>query len=62
MNKIRQLLCRHLFDYADMKRNPEKEDTDERIEWRCWKCGKVFKRQCGLEVLFHGEVLQSPTP
>jgi hypothetical protein len=30
------------------------------VTWPCYKCGKVFVRQCGLDVLHHGQVGSKP--
>ncbi len=29
----------------------------ERISWTCCKCGKEFRRHCGLDVLKHGRCI-----
>jgi hypothetical protein len=53
---IWQSVCKHRFDYGDMVHHCDRENTDERIEWACWRCGKIFMRHCGLEILYCGKV------
>ena len=53
----RQWICSHRFDYADLI--PRREQ-DGNVAWPCWKCGRVFRDQCGLDVLRHGVVEKKP--
>lgn len=46
--------CKHRFALQDMRRTSDDEDSNERITWACWKCGKEFKANCGLDILKHG--------
>ncbi len=54
---LRQCLCSHRFDYGDLVGRPT---PDGCVTWPCYKCGKVFVRQCGLDVLHHGQVGSKP--
>lgn len=46
--------CKHRFALQDMKRISDDEDSPERISWACWKCGKEFRANCGLDIYRHG--------
>jgi hypothetical protein len=50
---VMQRLCSHRFDYGDLVGRPT---PDGCVTWPCYKCGKVFVRPCGLDVLHHGQV------
>lgn len=28
----------------------------ERVEWKCCKCGEIFRAHCGLDILKHGKI------
>ena len=49
--RLRQALCRHRFDPADLKPRPS---PDGNVKWRCWRCGREYEAHCGLQVLSHG--------
>jgi hypothetical protein len=54
---VHQRLCSHRFDYSDLVGRPT---PDGCVTWPCYKCGKLFVRQCGLNVLHHGQVGNKP--
>ena len=47
----RSILCKHKFDLDDLL---PRVTPDGGVSWPCWKCGKVFKAHCGLDILNHG--------
>lgn len=49
----RHLECKHRFAIQDLTLIGDSDST-ERVSWACWKCGKVFKAKCGLDVYKHG--------
>lgn len=53
LTRLRQWLCQHEFDIADLKRRP-----DERIECACARCGAVRDAPCGLDL--PGKLIQAP--
>lgn len=59
--KLKQKLCDHHFHLDDLKRNgPEFENTDNRVTWSCFKCGKSFAAHCGLNIApKHGYIVQN---
>jgi hypothetical protein len=53
LTRLRQLFCSHRFDLRDLW--PRNETGN--VRWPCWKCDKVFKAECGLDILSrHGQV------
>ncbi len=52
---IRQFLCRHKFDLADLI---GREAPDGDVKWPCSVCGKVYTAHCGLSILTHGTPTQ----
>ena len=46
--------CKHRFALQDLRRISDDEDSHERVAWECWKCGKEFKANCGLDIYKHG--------
>ena len=52
MRWLRQRFCKHLFVGLDL----QGRDLTGRVTWPCSKCGKVFRAECGLDVLQHGDV------
>ena len=56
-SRFKRAFCSHRFDYADLIGRPEPNGN---VTWPCFKCGKVFARQCGLDVLNHGKVSKKP--
>lgn len=51
--KIKQYFCNHQFKSSDLT---GREEVDgENIKWPCYKCGKVFIKNCGLDVLKYGK-------
>lgn len=48
---FKKMLCRHEFYGWDLK----SRDRQGLVSWACYKCGKIFKEKCGLDVLTHGE-------
>lgn len=53
----KQFWCNHCFDYDDLVGCISPDDD---VIWPCWKCGKVFKHTCGLDVLRYGRAQQKP--
>jgi hypothetical protein len=53
MKWLKQLLCSHRFDYADLI---GRTSLDGNVTWPCWKCKKVFTASYGLRILWHGKV------
>lgn len=57
--KLKQYWCNHGFYIEDLTRHPEFENTDQRVSWSCYKCGKLFKAHCGLDITpKHGYVMR----
>lgn len=44
LTRIRQWLCSHRYDLADLSRR----DASGMVHCRCYKCGGVFTAECGL--------------
>ena len=62
LRRLKQFFCNHKFDYADLHKTGNTEDEDKRIQWKCWKCGRLFMRHCGLEVIMeYGDVVANPS-
>ena len=45
--------CKHEFRGKDM----QPRDNDGNVSWACYKCGKVFVAECGLDVLKNGKCI-----
>jgi hypothetical protein len=54
--ELSKSFCRHRFDYIDLWSRDETGD----VRWPCWKCGRIFKAECGLDILRHGSVESKP--
>jgi len=51
--QFKQFLCKHEFDVDDLVENRGVSESC-RISWTCFKCGKTYTRNCGLDILKHG--------
>lgn len=53
MKKLTQLFCRHEFKGKDM----QVRDDKGVVKWHCHKCKKMFKAECGLDILTKGKCI-----
>ena len=59
IQQIRERFCSHEFDMADLK-TTQSIHFHERVLWPCYKCGKVFKAHCGLDISpKHGYIMRN---
>jgi hypothetical protein len=58
----------HMFALEDLKTINPNSSGDDRVEWKCNVCDKVFHAQCGLDIapkhgyIFRRSDVQSRTP
>ncbi len=44
----------HKFSLNDLK----ERNSDGNVTWHCFKCGKVFIAECGLDILKNGTCIE----
>ena len=50
ISQIKKMICMHKFNLNDL----QERSGDGNVTWHCFKCGKVFTAECGLDVLKNG--------
>jgi hypothetical protein len=45
----------HIVRYADLKRI-----SDDEVEWPCFRCGRVLRASCGLQILHDATLVTAP--
>ena len=53
ISKLRKVICRHKFNLNDL----QERDNNGNVTWSCFKCGKVFVAECGLDILEYGKCI-----
>lgn len=51
--RLKHYFCSHEFKGADM----EPRNGDGIVKWACYKCGKEFEAENGLDILKHGKCI-----
>jgi hypothetical protein len=50
LERLKQRLCSHRFAIEDLTMVNRDSDGDDRVEWKCSRCWKVFSAHCGLDI------------
>ena len=50
ISQLRKIICMHKFYLNDL----QERDNNGNVTWSCFKCGKVFVAECGLDILKNG--------
>lgn len=50
ISQLRKMICMHKFSLKDLK----ERNSDGNVTWHCFKCGKLFIAECGLDILKNG--------
>jgi hypothetical protein len=53
ISQLKKLICSHKFNLQDL----QERDNNGNVTWSCFKCGKVFVAECGLDVLKNGKCI-----
>jgi hypoxanthine-guanine phosphoribosyltransferase len=54
ISQFRKMICMHNFNLKDL----QERNSDGNVTWSCFKCGKFFIAECGLDVLKNGRCVE----
>ena len=53
ISQLKKLICSHKFNIQDL----QERGNNGNVSWPCFKCGKIFIAECGLDVLKNGKCI-----